>query len=163
MKMLAVVLGSSLVLLFGFAFWQSSKSPVEPLGRIQGVEASPDYYELESVPINGGIITREYTVSNSTGETLKLRKISTSCMCTEAKVKIGDRETRLFGMEGHGVRIPPVNLEMQPGEEALVTVNFDPAAHGPQGVGPFERIVWLEFSDPAGIKELKFNGTVVAN
>ena len=43
-----------------------------------------------------------------------------------------------------------------------VAVNFDPAAHGPQGTGPFDRVVILTFSDPAGVKELTFNGTVVS-
>ena len=80
---------------------------------------------------------------------------------TQAKVSVGDRETRFFGME-HGMdRNPPVNIEVGLGETAKVTVNFDPAAHGPEGVGPFDRVVWLAFSDPAGVKELKFSGVVV--
>ena len=62
-------------------------------------------------------------------------------------------------MEGHGDANPAVNLELKAGETAKVVVNFDPAAHGPQGTGAFDRIVWLYFSE--GVKELKFNGEVI--
>ncbi len=84
-------------------------------------------------------------------------------MCTKASFEIGDKKTRFFGMEGHGDKNPPVNIEIPSGASGKVIVQFDPAAHGPQGVGPFERSVFLTFSDPAGIKELRFNGKVVAN
>jgi hypothetical protein len=50
-----------------------------------------------------------------------------------------------------------LGLEINPEQTALVIINFDPAAHEPQGVGFFDRIVLLTFSNPAGIKESKFN------
>ena len=83
-------------------------------------------------------------------------------MCTTASVQIGGKETKFFGMEGHGDANPPVNIEVGSGEEGKVMVKFDPAAHGPQGTGPFNRVVYLTFSDPAGMKELTFSGTVVS-
>lgn len=129
--------------------------------QASGIEASPEAYDLGDVDINGGLVTKEYEIKNISGQVLKLKKIATSCMCTEAKVSLGERETKFFGME-HGMdKNPPVSFEIPPGETAKVTVRFNPAAHGPQGVGPFERMIWLTFSDPAGIKELKFSGTVV--
>ena len=64
-------------------------------------------------------------------------------------------------MEGMGDKNPPVNLELPSGQTAIVTAIFDPAAHGPKGVGPFDRTVFLYFSNPSGTKELKFNGNVV--
>lgn len=106
-------------------------------------------------------MVKTYEVKNVSGNTLKLKKIATSCMCTKAKIKIGDRETRFFGMEGHTDKNPSVNLEFPKDAVATVIVEFDPAAHGPRGVGPFERIVYLTFSDPAGVKELKLSGTVI--
>lgn len=155
---------AAIVITFGFitlfAFWQQGDSDVE-YKDIEEVEVYPQNYDMGDVPINGGIITKEYEVKNTSSETLKIKKITTSCMCTEAKVILGDRETRYFGMEGHGRINPSVNLEIGSGETAKVIVNFDPAAHGPQGTGPFDRVVWLSFADPAGIKELWFKGTVV--
>lgn len=152
----------TLLLIVGFAFLQtkSTKEAQEiSTQQIQGVSSDPDFYNLGSVPIKGGVVAKEYKIKNTTGNTMNLSKIATSCMCTTAKIKIGDKETRFFGMEMSGDMNPPVNLELQSGEEATISVNFDPAAHGPQGVGPFDRIVWLYFKQ--GIKELKFSGTVV--
>lgn len=83
-------------------------------------------------------------------------------MCTTAAFNINGNETKFFGMEGMGDANPPVNIEIPSGNEGKVVVKFDPAAHGPQGTGPFERVVWLTFSDPGGIKELTFNGTVTS-
>lgn len=163
-KLIIAALGLSFLLVVGFAIWQGGKSSDDQLVagvKIEGVEIAPEFYDLGDVPINGGKVYKEYEVKNTTGNVLKLKKVATSCMCTKAKVKVGDKETKFFGMEGHGDKNPPVNLEIPVGVSAAVAVEFDPAAHGPQGVGPFDRTVWLTFSDPAGVKELKFNGTVV--
>ena len=129
--------------------------------KVEGLEAKPESYDLGDVPINGGLVTKEYGVTNTTSSVLKLKKIATSCMCTKSKVKVGDNETKFFGMEGHGDKNPPVNLDIAAGEVVKVTMEFDPAAHGPQGVGPIDRSILLTFSDPAGVKELGFKGVVV--
>ena len=50
-----------------------------------------------------------------------------------------------FGMPGH-TPIPTINVPMNPKEEAFIEVIFDPAAHGPAGVGPIERVVTIENS-----------------
>jgi hypothetical protein len=92
---------------------------------------------------------------------MTLQKVVTSCMCTEAKVTVSGNESRFFGMEHPGERNPSINYEISPNETVTVTVNFDPAAHGPQGIGAFDRVVTLTFSNPLGIKELTFHGTVV--
>ncbi|OGM18922.1 hypothetical protein A2686_03955 [Candidatus Woesebacteria bacterium RIFCSPHIGHO2_01_FULL_38_10] len=166
-KILIFSLGLTFLLIIVFVLWQG-KSPGETLEpestvKIEGVEVTPEDYDLGDVPIKGGIVTRGYEIGNTTERALKLKKITTSCMCTTASVSVGDKETRFFGMEGHGDKNPSVNLEIGPDQIGKVVVRFDPAAHGPQGVGLFDRSVWLTFSDPVGVKELKFNGTVVAN
>ena len=33
---------------------------------------------------------------------------------------------------------------MNPGEDAIIEVVFDPAAHGPAGIGPVDRVVTIE-------------------
>lgn len=138
----------------------STKVNETSTSEILGLSASPENYELGNVPLDGGIVSRQYEVENTTDKALSLVKIATSCMCTTARLKAGEDETRFFGMEMPGDNNPPVKLKINPGEKAIVDVVFDPAAHGPQGVGPFDRIVWLYFSE--GIKELKFNGVVTA-
>ena len=140
---------------------EATDEPVVAGIQIEGIEAFPENYDLSDVSLNGGIVTKEYEVKNSSGKTLTLKKIATSCMCTQASVAIREKESRFYGMEHAMDKNPPVNMEFPSGETAKVTVTFDPAAHGPQGVGSFERVVWLTFSDPGGVKELKFNGRVV--
>lgn len=164
-KILLGVLGITFLIIVGGValFGGGEESTATPMTQVMGVETSPASYELGAVPINGGLVTKEYKVKNTTDEVIKLKKIATSCMCTQVKVSVGGKETRFFGMEHAMDKNPPVNLEFEPGQTASVTVNFDPAAHGPQGVGPFDRSVLLTFSDPEGVEELKFNGTVVSS
>lgn len=42
------------------------------------------------------------------------------------------------------VFFPSINQTINPGEEASVEVVFDPAAHGPAGVGQIQRTVTIE-------------------
>jgi|SRR3990172_1302 len=153
-----LLIGGGVVLLGG-----KSEGSTQVASDVLGIETNPSFYDLGEVPINGGIVTKEYSFKNTTESSIKLKKVATSCMCTEASVQLGGEETKFFGMEGHGDANPPVNIEIPGGAEGKVVVKYDPAAHGPQGVGPFNRIVYLTFSDPAGIKELTFNGTVVSD
>lgn len=164
-KVLIGLAVATLVLIGGGAVLLGGKSTTtsQVTSEVLAVEATPKFYDLGNVPINGGVVTKEYSIKNTSAATIKLKKVATSCMCTTASVQIGGEETKFFGMEGHGDANPPVNKEMGAGEEGKVVVRFDPAAHGPQGVGPFNRVVYLTFSDPAGIKELTFSGVVVGN
>lgn len=152
----------TIVLILGLAFVISSKGSKEKVlseATVQGIEVSANDYNLGDVPIKGGIVTKEYEVKNTSGKDIELLKIVTSCMCTTASVKIGESKTRFFGMEMAGDKNPFVNLKIKNGEMAKVTVEFDPAAHGPEGIGAFDRIVWLYFD--GGMKELTFKGVVV--
>ncbi len=164
-KIIIVVLLFSLLFVVGFAVWQGGEKNTtdEVLGaaQISDLEANPTFYDVGTVKMKDGNVVKTYEIKNTSESVMKLKKIATSCMCTKAKIKIGDRETREFGMEGMGDKNPPVNLELASGQTATVTAIFDPAAHGPKGVGPFDRTVFLYFSNPSGTKELKFNGIVV--
>ena len=148
------------LLVIGLAYLQGGNEEAV-LTDIGVIQTSPQNYDLGNVPINGGLVTREYEVTNESEDSVKLAKIATSCMCTQAKVITSSKETRFYGMEHATDKNPPVNVEIASGETARVAVNFDPAAHGPQGTGAFDRAVTLTFSDPKGVKTLKFFGTVV--
>ncbi len=152
----------TLLVVIGLAFLVSSKEKkTGTLSEVkaEGIALTPLNYELGEVPIKGGIVTKEYEVKNETGGDIELLKIATSCMCTTASAKVGEDETRFFGMEMVGDKNPLLSLKLKNGGTAKISVQFDPAAHGPEGVGPFERVVWLYFDN--GVKELTFNGTVI--
>src|SRR3972149_5940279 len=77
----------------GILFLSNQKTEVPITAQVQGLSASPEYFDLGEVGINGGLVRREYEIKNMTDKTLKLKKITTSCMCTKAKVVVGDEET----------------------------------------------------------------------
>ena len=66
-------------------------------------------------------------------------------MCTTSVLQNGEKKFGPYGMPGHGF-IPKMNAVVDSGEEVLVDVTFDPAAHGPAGVGTIQRVVILENS-----------------
>ena len=75
-----------------------------------------------------------------------INKMYTSCMCTTATLIINGKIFGPYGMQGHGF-IPKINEALAPGEEAQIEAIFDPAAHGPAGVGPIERLIYIESSN----------------
>lgn len=164
-KILFGIIAATVLLIFAGIFVlgkNAGQVNEQAQSEVLGIKVTPTSYDLGEVPIGGGIVTKEYSIKNTTDKTIKLKKIATSCMCTTASVDIGGKSTKFFGMEGYGDANPPVNIEIGNDQEAKVIVKFDPAAHGPEGTGPFDRVVWLTFSDPGGIKELSFSGTVVS-
>ncbi|MDH5537517.1 MAG: DUF1573 domain-containing protein, partial [Betaproteobacteria bacterium] len=72
-----------------------------------------------------------------------IRQVYTSCMCTTATLVKGMRVIGSYGMPGHGP-LPAVNETLAPDEVGYVDVVFDPAAHGPAGLGRTERVVTIE-------------------
>ncbi|MCL4384639.1 DUF1573 domain-containing protein [Patescibacteria group bacterium] len=128
---------------------------------LAGVQAAANEDQFGNVPRLGGVVVKEYTFKNSTNQPMKLGRLTTSCMCTKAKVVIGNQESDLYGMESAGALNPPLGWTLNPGESGKVVVDFDPNAHGPQGVGPFRRVIQLYFQDPSGVKQFKFAGTII--
>ncbi|OGA65051.1 MAG: hypothetical protein A3F77_03545 [Betaproteobacteria bacterium RIFCSPLOWO2_12_FULL_67_28] len=106
-----------------------------------------------------GKVTHLYRFRNAGAEPIVLGKMYTSCMCTTAAlVKSSGRKFAPVGMPGH-TPIPALNETLQPNEEAMVEVVFDPAAHGPAGIGPIDRVVTIENSAGQPL-ELAFRANV---
>jgi len=112
-----------------------------PGGGMISLESS--FWDFGSISMAQGIVTHEFKVENNTGAPAVISRISTSCMCTTASLLIGDRSFGPYGMPGHGYS-RALNQTLHPGESAILSIAFDPAAHGPAGVGPVERTVFLE-------------------
>lgn len=152
----------TLGLILGLTFFISAKGAKEKTlvtTEVLGLEASPANYDLGDIPINDGVVTREYEIKNTTGRDIELIKIVTSCMCTRAGVKASSGETKFFAMEMGGDKNPFISLKIKKDETAKVIARFDPAAHGPAGIGPIDRTISLYFD--TGLKELTFKGVVV--
>ncbi|MBF8280341.1 MAG: Uncharacterized protein HW383_114 [Candidatus Magasanikbacteria bacterium] len=131
------------------------KQTIDAKGVLTALENS---YDFGTVSMAKGKVTHEFKVKNNGSESAKIVKFYTSCMCTEAKVMHNGKTFGPVGMPGH-LPVPTINEVIEAGEEATVEVTFDPAAHGPAGVGKISRIVYLD--NPNGRPlELNFTATV---
>ncbi len=126
-----------------------------PAGALTARDAD---FDFGSISMAAGNVSHRYWFTNTSAAPVLIGKITTSCMCTTAMLVKGGRVINRYGMPGHGFT-PSVNESIAPNEEALVEVVFDPAAHGPAGIGPTERFVTIE-SDAGQPLELRFTALV---
>jgi rhodanese-related sulfurtransferase len=119
------------------------------------------FKDLGTIAMDKGDVDISYTLTNEGKESVVIKEMYTSCMCTSARVSIGDDTSRKVGMKGHGGNFDILKI-IEPGEQAVVTATFDPNAHGPQGTGLARRTISLETNskvDP--ILRLDFEANVV--
>lgn len=115
-------------------------------------------YNFGTISMAAGKVTHRYAISNGASGPVVIRKIYTSCMCTTAALVKNGKASDAFGMPGH-TPIPSIDVPLTNQDGAYVEVVFDPAAHGPAGVGPIERVVTVEHSAGQPL-ELQFAATV---
>lgn len=100
-------------------------------------------FDFGPISMAAGKVSHRYWFRNERAGAVLIRRVYTSCMCTAATLVKGARVIGSYGMPGHGP-LPDVNEKLAPGEAAYVDVVFDPAAHGPAGLGDTERVVTIE-------------------
>lgn len=105
--------------------------------------ASEKSYDFGTVSMAAGKVTRTFKVKNPGDKAVTVTKLYTSCMCTTASLMTSEGKKGPFGMPGHAA-VPSISAPVKAGEEADVEVTFDPAAHGPAGVGRIQRNIMLE-------------------
>ena len=166
----ALAAGTAVVILFGIYFSSQKTSPQprtgyqqQPAaGQFSGANAlasiSP-FFNFGKVSMAAGNVSRLYWIKNTSATPLTITKMYTSCMCTTATL-ITPAGSRMgpFGMPGHGPA-PRIDELLAPGETAQVEAVFDPAAHGPAGIGQTERIVTIENNGGLPL-ELSFSAMV---
>lgn len=110
------------------------------------LEAQETSYNFGTISMAAGKVKKIFAVKNTAAEPITVSKLYTSCMCTTASLQTATGGFGPFGMPGHGF-IPGISATIAPGETAQVEVVFDPAAHGPAGVGRIDRLISLESRD----------------
>ena len=118
----------------------SAPAAARPAAALTAREAQ---FDFGPISMAAGNVSHRYWFGNDSAAPVLLQRIYTSCMCTTATLVKGMRVVGRYGMAGHGP-LPEVNETLAPGEAAYVDVMFDPAAHGPAGLGRTERVVTLE-------------------
>jgi hypothetical protein len=121
--------------------------------------AQETLYDFGTISMKNGNVTKEFIITNPTGEDITVSTILTSCMCTTAFVVGTDGNIKgPFGMAGMGY-VPPANEIIKAGDNRIIRVVYDPNAHGPAGVGQIDRFVTLTDSS-GGTLELEIKALV---
>ncbi len=115
-------------------------------------------YDFGTISMAAGKVKHEFKIKNTSDAPITINKMYTSCMCTTASLIALGKQFGPYGMPGHG-SIPTINEAIDPNDEIIVEAVFDPAAHGPAGVGKIQRTITIENSagDPV---ELQFSAMV---
>ena len=145
---------ATLVIIFGGAILATKISGGADLKATQEVslETGETEYDWGEINIDAGVVTKDFVIKNTSNGVLSLANVKTSCMCTTAQVEVESKKSPHFGMHSNSSWVG----EVAAGSKAKLTVTFDPAFHGPNGVGPISRQVSLETNDP-NQPELTFN------
>jgi len=138
----------SVIIIIGGVIWlagynknkNQENNSVLAASALTAMESGFDFGEISMAK---GKVSHTFKIKNDTSEAVVAKQLYTSCMCTEASLIKADKKVGPFGMPGHDF-VPKINETLAAGEEADIEVVFDPAAHGPSGVGPIERVVYLE-------------------
>lgn len=136
------VLILGVVLIFRNSASVGQNSEIPP--RLAAEEINFDFGEISMA---AGRVIHNFKIKNHSAEAIKLSNITTSCMCTEAFLLYQGERHGPFGMPGHGGPTHEMNETLAGGDTATMEIVFDPAAHGPAGIGPITRQVKLETSD----------------
>ena len=157
----ALVILSGLTWVLKPSLFQRSGSAENQPATSGMIGVAEDFFDFGTISMSAGKVTRKFTLKNSSDAPVRVTKLFTSCMCTQASIATQNDRRGPFGMQGHGGNIPKINLEIKPGETAEVEAVFDPAAHGPAGVGKVRRVVYVETdSSEAPEIQLSFEANV---
>ncbi|MBI5221535.1 MAG: DUF1573 domain-containing protein [Candidatus Magasanikbacteria bacterium] len=143
---------------------QNSPAAASASKNSNQLASEEDNFDFGTVPMGNGKVSHSFKLKNDGESALLINKVYTSCMCTNANVISASGTSGPFGMPGHGGAISKANVTINPGEEFSVEAVFDPAAHGPAGVGLAQRSIFLETNSTISPKvELRFRANVVNN
>ncbi len=169
MKTKKIIIWSiGVLLLVGIAFLISpSKSgKMENSNSItysnSSITVAENNFDFGTILMGDGIVSNKFEVVNNGSEPVKIGKVYTSCACTTAYIiDSAGKKYGKFGMPGHDGLRAAANVEVQPGETIMVEAIYDPAFHGPSGVGLAERVIYLETNSINSPKvKLSFRATV---
>lgn len=160
------IMGALIIILalFGIMWWGGKNTPAKGIdnesgkGSVSQLNVSEISHDFGTISMAKGNVSKTFKVENKSAEDVKIGKLYTSCMCTNAYIIGGTEKRGPFGMPGHGA-VPSANELIKAGESREIEVVYDPAAHGPAGVVPVERSVYIEDSKGGSI-ELRISAVV---
>jgi len=160
-KLIIVLTTLSLIIFLSVGYFFSSNFEIIANGETSDNVLKQD---LGEISMGDGIKKISFSYTNYTDQSLLINNLYTSCMCTKAKLEIGSNQSRFAGMIGHTGGLMPINPQMtlKSGETAIIDVEFDPNAHGPEAVGPINRTITMHTnSNELPTIEFTFTGDVI--
>lgn len=163
-KKTSILLGAIFLIVAGLLWFSGGfdfgKQTAAIDGNFSGVlTVKESQYDFGDVSMAKGDVSTEFVLENQSKDNVKIGDVSTSCMCTEAELKMGDKTYGPFGMPGH-LSAGKANAIVNTGEKVIVKVIFDPAAHGPSGIGEVVRQIFINTGNAESlILTLKANVT----
>lgn len=130
----------------------------ENTGATSTLVARESLYDFGTISMKDGLVNHVFKVTNASTRDVNVKKITTSCMCTNAYVNGASGERGPFGMEGMGY-VPPADELIKAGDTRDIKVVYDPNAHGPAGVGTIDRFIYLA-DDAGGVFTLEIKAVV---
>lgn len=142
-------------IILGFAFNGEKKGSREAI-----LSAQEKSFDFGTVSMAKGKVSHTFEIKNNGKGNLNINNINTSCMCTSAVLDKNGKQSPSFGMAGMSHNPVFWSEELAPGETANLIVTFDPAAHGPSGVGLIDRSVFVFSNDLVGKTEFRIKANV---
>lgn len=154
-----VVIAVMGVIVWGFLGGGNVSDKAYSAGALVADEKS---YDFGKISMAAGKVSRKFILRNDGTDPVKIINVATSCMCTKANVTDGAGKVYgPFGMPGHADAGNKTSIEVLPGKEIELEAVFDPAAHGPAGVGLAQRSIFVETNSAKFPRiELKFYAVV---
>lgn len=145
--------------LFAWGAQNRASAPPQNAFNKSPLIAEEALYDFGEISMKNGVVEKLFEVANPTDKNIRLESLTTSCMCTNAYIVKDGARRGPFGMPGHGGPVPRANEAIPAGGKLVVAVAYDPNAHGPAGVGPIDRFVYLQ-DESGGVLELEIKANV---
>ncbi len=162
-KVIIGILVFTALIIVGAILFSNNSSSKTNLQKTSGakIQTFETSFDFKNIQYGGGKVERSFKIKNVGNKELTIANLSTSCMCTVVYLKRGNEKGPEFGMKGMASASSWTG-HLSPNEEGEVIAVFDPAFHGPTGIGPISRIVSFETNDPDHpYVEFSFSGVVV--
>lgn len=138
---IAILAVVAVIGVMAWGYGRSADREVQRTGAKSSLTAPEQFYDFGTISMADGKVHHVFSIDDPTDGPITLRGIETSCMCTTAYL-IKNDDTRIgpFGMPGMGYDNTVSSVIPAHGSQTIDVV-FDPAAHGPAGVGKIDRTI----------------------
>ena len=96
LKQVIITLGSILLAVIGLVWLGGGFKSEAPTASISknydgALTVEESNYDFGTVSMANGKVSKDFVLENQSQDNVKIGEVYTSCMCTEAEVKVGDK------------------------------------------------------------------------